>query len=489
MPPRLLAVLVAACALILPHSARASVPAAELDALVDRNLDALYVHHLPWGGFHDPLTGPQFNYGAVALAWLAGERLPHRHAAATATLRYSLAVKSPGAFQTWLQAEAVNGTWLDAETRAALADQLRTYAAPAVGPRAQFCQRRPDCYNNLKLVDAVASLALVRTGLRVCHPRHTAGRPGGHRARGARVPRPARARRAAPQPADHRRRRGRRAVGSLAEPARLPRAVDGDAHAGRASDRAQHAMLPAARCGRWWASRIRAAPWPGWVAGRRTPGRTRQASTRRLAGAAEFAAELDLAPRLRRLAQLSFAELQAREGSAGFAVLPGPPRATLAGADKSQNTIVCNGLTLAFLHLAAREAVPGPTTPLPAELPGSAVVDPTAAGVAAVRGPNTWFAVHRAATHRRDARYDVGLLAAHVLVDGTWRSVVGQRPEYRQRDAPADRGTSADAPRTDADAVGPVVGARWHDRAVRCLARWRSSRTRDVALHGDRATA
>ena len=90
MPPRLLAVLVTACALVLPHSAHASVPAAELDALVDRNLDELYAHHLPWGGFHDPLTGPQFNYGTVALAWLAGERLPHLRPAATVTLRYAM---------------------------------------------------------------------------------------------------------------------------------------------------------------------------------------------------------------------------------------------------------------------------------------------------------------------------------------------------------------------------------------------------------------
>ncbi len=56
-----------------------------------------------------------------ALLVAVGALAIHRRPAATATLRYGLAAKSPGAFQVWLQAEAVNATWLDAETRAALA--------------------------------------------------------------------------------------------------------------------------------------------------------------------------------------------------------------------------------------------------------------------------------------------------------------------------------------------------------------------------------
>ena len=293
MPSRLPALLVAVvCALLLPQSAQASVTAGELDALVDRNLDALYAHHLPWGGFHDPLTGPQFNYGAVGLAWLAGERLPDRRAAAALTLRYGTAVKAPGAFQAWFEAETVNAAWLDGETRAVLADHLRAYVAPTVGPRAQPCQRRADCYNNLKLVDAVASLALVRTGL--VSP-----------VRGTRLADPAATERATRAFLDARvaaaqrpdlRITGGGVAAVLSDPSRNPLAYHALStailmRAVRLSG-APGARLPlGARCGRWWASPTRAAPWPGWDAVRRTPGRYAASVYAALAGAAEFASE------------------------------------------------------------------------------------------------------------------------------------------------------------------------------------------------------
>ncbi len=431
MLPRLLALLVAAAgALVLPQAAQASVTAVEVNALVERNADALYALHLPWGGFYDPLAGPLFNYGAIAIAWVAGARLSDRRAAAALTLRFGTRVKAPGAFQTWLEAEAVNAAWLDDETRTALADHLRPYVAPAVGPRAQGCQRRADCYNNLKLVDAVASLALVRTGL-------ISKVPGARLADPAATERAARRFLATRVPAAQRPNLGITGGGEaavLSDPSRNPlayhalstamlmRAVRLARPAGAARDAARRAL---------WALVALADP-RGTVAwmGRGQENTWSYAASvyAALAGAAEFAAEPALAMRLQRLTQLAFAELRAREGRLGFAVVPGPARITLAGADKSQNSVVCNGLTLAFLHLAAAEAAPGRTARLPAELPGSAVVDPTAAGVAAVRGANTWFAVHRAATHPHDARYDVGLLSAQVRVDGAWRSVVGQRP-------------------------------------------------------------
>jgi hypothetical protein len=430
MPPRLPALLVtAACALLLPQPAQASVTAAELDALVDRHLDSLYLVHLPWGGFQDPLTGPQFNYGAVALAWLAGERLPERRAEAIASLRYGTGVKAPGAFQIWLEAEAIGSDWIDAETRAALAGHLEAYVAPIVGRRALACQRRADCYNNLKLVDAVASLALVRTGL-------VSSVPGARLADPAATERAARSFLDSRVPSVQRRdlritRGGKAAV--LSDPTRNPLAYHALSTA---------MLMRAVRLGAGTGARdaARRALWAlvglsdprGTVAwmGRGQEHTWANAATvyAALAGAFEFAAEPALADRLRRLAQLAFAELGAREADHGLAVVPGLPRVTLAGADKSQNAIVCNGLTLAFLHLAAGVAAPGRVAPIPAELAGSVVVDPTAAGVAAVRGSKAWFAVHREATHPRDARYDVGLLSAQVLVDGAWRSVVGQRP-------------------------------------------------------------
>jgi hypothetical protein len=52
----------------------------------------------------------------------------------------------------------------------------------------------------------------------------------------------------------------------------------------------------------------------------------------------------------------------------------------------------------------------------------------SAAGVASLRSRTVWFAVHRAATHPRDARYDVGLLAGHVERGRRWLPVLGERP-------------------------------------------------------------
>lgn len=489
MPPRLPILLAAATsALVFAGPVHASVTAAELDAQVDRNLDALYAHHLPWGGFHDPLTGgPQFNYGAVALAWLGGERLPERRAAAALTLRYGTKAKLPGAFQVWLEAEAFNSAWLDEQTRALLADHLRAYSTPAVGARALPCQRRADCYNNLKLVDAVASLALVRTGL-------TSPLPGTRLADPPATERAARrflgTRLLAAQRPDARI-TGADTAAVLSDPSRNPlayhalstamlmRAVRLGAPSGArtAARRALWALVGLAdpRGTVAWMGRGQEHTW--------TYAATVYAA---LAGAAAFADDAALAARLRRLAHLAVAELGAREGKLGFAVVGGPPRASLAGADKSQNTVVCNGLTLAFLHLAVSEAAPGPMEPLPSEVPGSTAVDPTAAGVAAVRGAHTWFAVHRAATHPRDARYDVGLLMAQMLVGDTWRQVVGQRPN-------TDKGTRLPtsgpvllrggrallpAGRLTARAGSIVLSGAWSGGGDRVSATWRYTATR-----------
>ena len=117
------------CSLALAAPAHATVGASDLDALVDRSLDGLFTLRLPSGGYDDPLAGPRFNYGAIGLAWLTGERAPAgpegdaRRAAAATTFRTGARTARPGAFQIWLEALALtapSGAWLDAETRAAL---------------------------------------------------------------------------------------------------------------------------------------------------------------------------------------------------------------------------------------------------------------------------------------------------------------------------------------------------------------------------------
>ena len=488
MPSRLSALLVAVvCALLLPQSAQASVTAGELDALVDRNLDALYAHRLPWGGFHDPLTGPQFNYGAVGLAWLAGERLPDRRAAAALTLRYGTAVKAPGAFQAWFEAETVNAAWLDGETRAVLADHLRAYVAPTVGPRAQPCQRRADCYNNLKLVDAVASLALVRTGL--VSP-----------VRGTRLADPAATERATRAFLDARvaaaqrpdlRITGGGVAAVLSDPSRNPLAyhalstailmravrLSGAPGARAAARRALWALVGLAdpRGTVAWMGRGQENTW------------TYAASVyAALAGAAEFASEPALASRLRRLAELSFAELLARQGPTGFAVVPGPPRATLAGADKSQNTVVCNGLTLVFLHLAARRG--GRRTDRSAPVRSGRLGGPRSDRRRGRRRPRLDHVVRR--PPRGDPSTRRALRRRPAVGAGARRRRLAfrRRPaaEHRQREKAADRGTGPDPRRPDALAVWPPYGRRRNDRPVRRVARRRRTGSRDVALPRDR---
>ena len=161
-----------------------------------------------------------------------------------------------------------------------------------------------------------------------------------------------------------------------------------------------------------------------------------------LAGASEFGADDPaLAARLRRLADLAFAELGARLGPTGLALGPGPRR-TLAGLDHSADTIVYNGLALTFLQLAIDEAdtAAGPTAPLPAEVPGTRMLDPNAAGVAAIRSGRVWFAVHRAATHPRDARYDAGLVSAMIRDREGWRPLLVQRPNTHGASQPPSSG-------------------------------------------------
>ena len=340
------------------------------------------VRHLSTGAFDDPLWGPRFNYGAIGIAWLAGERAPAgdlgdaRRAAAAVTLRTATRNAAPGAFQIWLEALAVrNNEWLDADTRGALAAHLQRFVAPAVGVRARPCQVKPRCYNNLKLVDAVATLQLVRTGL-------SSPVAGTRLADPARFEEAARAFLAERVPAvvqpNLRLSSGALDVTDaavLSDPLSNPLAY----HTLSAAllvravrvlgvEAAPSTRLAARRA--LWALVALADPLGtvAWMGRGQDHTWIYAASTyAAIAGAAEFARETALAARLRRLAELTFAELLTRVGPAGLAVGRGAARSTLVGLDRSQDTIVCNGLALTFLHLASAEAgaADGPDRPAP----------------------------------------------------------------------------------------------------------------------------
>jgi hypothetical protein len=59
---------------VMSASSAAAVTSEQVEQLVDESLDGLLARQVPWGGFDDPLAGPRFNYGAVALGWLGTRR-------------------------------------------------------------------------------------------------------------------------------------------------------------------------------------------------------------------------------------------------------------------------------------------------------------------------------------------------------------------------------------------------------------------------------
>lgn len=500
---RLLCLLVVPMSLLAAPAAQA-VTGEQLGRLIDVSLEGLLARQQPWGGFDDPLAGPTFNYGAVGLGWLAVRRATPgpegdawRRAAALA-LQAGTRERAPGAYQTWMEALAMTSPadrQLDATTRAALSAHLVAYVRPAVGPGAQACAANPDCYSNLKLVDAVGSLQLARTGLRSATAGSRLADPAAtellaRRFMASRVPRA--------QRPELRLRAGALTVthaALLSDPARNPLAYHALSSAMllRAVRMLGTRTPPVARLAAQralWALVALADPQGDvtWMGRGQQNVWTYAASVyAAVAGAAEFGEqEPALAARLRRLADVALAELERRRGEVGLALGPGPRR-TLAGMDKSTDTIAANGLALIWLQLAAAEAeaAAGPSAPIPAHIPGAVALDPIAAGVATVRAGRIWLAVHQAATHPRDARYDVGLLAALVRDGAHWRPVVGQRPNtHAARRAPSSGPLLVTAGRILAPSGRLVVrrGAvtlrgAWRAGRRRLPARWRYEAT------------
>ena len=134
LQPCLLAVTLA----VLTAPSAHAVTSKQLSELTDASLDGLLARQLPWGGFDDPLAGPRFNYGAVALGWLAAERADPglagdpRRRAADASLLAATRVAEPGAFQVWIEALALHrlsASRLAPTSHSALAGHLQAFTA------------------------------------------------------------------------------------------------------------------------------------------------------------------------------------------------------------------------------------------------------------------------------------------------------------------------------------------------------------------------
>jgi hypothetical protein len=439
----LAALALAACLLALPAAPPAG--ANEFADLADEVAERWVARQQPNGNFPNPVPAEvAIGHGGFAPPPLlyaiqrSGERLGDAARVAAAERGWPGAVHPLNAspFDIVAAAHAYRHLRLSAGTRAVVAAWLRGFAVPRNGA---LCILKPGCYSNLRLVDAAAALAAVRTGLRSEVP-------------GARLSTPVRSRRAAarlinrrvPQIVDHRLAAsvdGRRLRGTvLSDPPANPLAY----HAlstlylaeavrdlgRRAAPRARRILRESLDALSVLMSPDGDASWMGrgqqlgWV-----PALTAAA----MVEGAAFVADRRPGRAARYLAVAHRAVQRLRERHLvdwGLRMLP-EPRATTAGHDPYVHTVAYNGLALHALTRAADIARRLPALPrraVPAER-RLAVADPRASGVAVSARRGTWLGVHAASAKLKDLRYDAGLLALKVRRrEGGWRDLLAPRP-------------------------------------------------------------
>ena len=340
--------------------------------------------------------------------------------------------------------------------------------AAGIATAADRCYQSPTCFDNYKVADAVLNLELVRTGLH-SHVLH------------ARLRDPAALRRAA-----------------LHFLTTIPASVPEVGHVdipGRPSEPAMIISDPgtrplayAALCTAWVVRATR-------LAGAGAPAALRRLARRALwgllgatgpdgdiswsgrgqgqawangaslyaaaAGAALFAdTDPPLAARLRRLADVQLAALDARVRAGELQVVPSG-NDQLAGFDHYYSVTGSTGLALAFIQMARAE-LPSPDAPrlgLPAEIDAASFTDP---GIHLVtrRAGLSWIALRTRRDHTSDPRSDAGLVRALRLVGGAWREQLPERPGPVSRPGKPAQNTPSGGPVL-------VVGAtRYQPRAT-----------------------
>jgi len=322
--------------------------------------------------------------------------------------------------------------------RAQLGLYLSSYPIPINGRR---CLLRPKCWSNLKLVDALAILAITRLGIVSTVP-------------GTRLSNPAAARAAAiavvnkrvPQVA-HRslsaRIRGTLRRGAvISDPPRDPLAYHAltafmlreavallGPGASRAARRASADALEAlsdlmspdgdvAYLGR--------GQGQVWV-----PALTAAA----LAGAARdaFATRPGLAARYLAGAQRAVQRLgQLHAGATGLQLVPNAAtRTTHDGIDGYASDVAYNGLALFGLSRTADALAAIPAAPvgvIPADRRVTVVDNGAGGGIGIVGSGRVWLAVHRTSRDPRDLRHDTGALALKVRTATGWADLLAPRP-------------------------------------------------------------
>lgn len=182
MPLRRLLLPVLALAVLLCLTSAREARAANEAVMVDisqRVNDAWLAKQLPDGALADRFSGgaPSYGYG-TAMTGLSiaqyGLRVgdPNRITQGIRISGQQLTHPNEGSFELGIMAQFYNWaqasiptypTWVEA--RPAWEQYLRARAKPKSGDAAVACLSRPECYVNLRLVEAVGNLELLRTGL------------------------------------------------------------------------------------------------------------------------------------------------------------------------------------------------------------------------------------------------------------------------------------------------------------------------------------
>jgi hypothetical protein len=316
---------------------------------------------------------------------------------------------------------------------------MADYEVPKTGRR---CILRPRCWGNLKLVDALAVLAITNTGVVNPNPATRLGNAVAARAAAAAI-----VNKRLAQVADHglEARIGRTRVRGtvLSDPPADPIAyhalsafminealIQLGPAASVAARRVQRQALDALSVlvspdgDISYLGRGQGQTWvPALTAGALASGARAAISAQQPGRAARYLAGAQRA--VRRLAALHASPY-------GFQLVPGAQaRATTAGIDPYAHTVAYNGLAL-FGLTRALDALAGiaPATPL-GRLPADgrlAVRDPHASGLAVVASRRAWLAVHKTATDAGDLRHDAGALALKRRTAAGWVDLLAPRP-------------------------------------------------------------
>jgi hypothetical protein len=337
-------------------------------------------------------------------------------------------------------AYAYRSLTLSGARRSQLAGYTAAYGIPLVGRR---CLLRPHCWGNLKLVDALAVLAITGAGIRSVDPAARLGNPGLAHAAAVRI-----VNKRIGQVADHAllAKSGKLWLHGtvLSDPPADPLAYHtlstfmlreavallGPA-ASRSARRARREMLDALSVlvspdgdtsylgrgqGQTWVPALAAAALAG---GARDVAATQPVRAGRYLAGAQRA--------LRRLAAL-------HAGPQGLQVVPGAlSRTSTAGIDAYAHTVAYNGLALfgltqALDALAAIPALPIGRLPADGRL---AVSDERASGMAVVGNGRVWLAVHKTPTDANDLRHDFGWLALKLRTPAGWIDLLAPRPQTK----------------------------------------------------------